>query len=313
VIFSVAAVSGVALLDSPELRWYAAQTGWLPRWLADLFALSPSVNPPFPSLSAPPAYSFLLLTSFTVLLLTVSLMAESITTFLLRLYRRLEAATNALSVAEDLSFEVLRASPSPAALVYADTLRIAQASQSFQEHFFADPEDLASRTLFDLVHFAFPDVIMGLMADSGGEISPALYSVEGETKIGRVRVEPIRFGGRSYIYINIQDISEQQYLQAAANALETPVVVISGSKRVLCFNRAAVALFEGLTYGIEASAALHRGTLPAGWWAIGLRTRLERRLELDGKRWVATCTASRLPGEKDALVVLSLRSAEGGQ
>ena len=309
VLFCVAAVATVALIDAPELRWYVSQAGLLPRWIADTLPARTVASQPFPSLNVPPTYSFLLLASFTGLLLAVALTAESITTFLLRLYRRLETSKKALSVAEELSYEVLRASPSPAALVYADTLRVAQASQSFQEHFFLDADTMLNRNFLELVQFAFPDVITGLIA-SGGEVCPAVYSVQGETKIGKVRVEPIHFGGRSYFYIHIQDVSEQQVLQTAVDVLDNPVIVIGGTKRVVCCNRAAAAIFTGLEPGVQAAAALSRDNLPEGWWDTGLRTHLERRLELHGKRWMASCVSSRIAGEKEPHTVLSLRLTE---
>jgi PAS domain-containing protein len=311
VLLAVATVAAVALINAPDLRWYLAQAGSLPDWASRLLPEAPASAQPFPSLHAPPAYSALMLASFTVLLFTVALVSESVTTLLLRLYKRLDASTRALGVAEDLSFEVLRASPSPAALIYADTMHVAQASQSFQEQFFLNADSLLGRPLLDLVRFAHPEVIAELLSGDGGEVFPAICHVDAETRVARVRAEPIQFGGRVYVYVNIQDMSEQQFLQAALDSLDVAVVVLSDSKRIVAFNPAAVALFGALEAGAEADASLRLGGFPEGWWETGLRARLERTLEAGGKRWNVVCATARILSEKNALTIATLRQAGG--
>jgi len=314
VLLSVATVLTVALMDAPELRWYVTQAGSLAQWLIGLLPrTSASAAQPFPGLNTPPAYLFMLLLLFAVLLFTVALMTESVTSLLLRLSGRLEAATKAASVAEDLSSEVLRVSPTPAAIVYTDTLKIAQASQSFLHHLFVDPKALLDRNLFDLVEFAYPEVIENLITGNGGEVPLAVYTVHGETRVAEVRVNSILYGGRRYAYVNIQDISDLHYLEAALNSLDDALLVLSPTPRILHCNQAAKDLLGDLQPGADAAAALAQANLPNGWWELGQRSRQERRFELNGRRIAATCVAARLPGEREAHTVLMMHSLEGEQ
>jgi hypothetical protein len=308
VLLSVVAVTTVALINAPELRWYLTQAGSLPHWVTQLLPeRSATFVQPFPSLHAPPTYSVLLLASFTALLFTVALMTETVTSLLQRLYQRLESSVHALNAAEELSFEVLRASQLPAALLYADTLHIAQVSESFLDQLFLNADSLSHYRILDVVRFAYPEIIADLLAGNGGEVAPAIFYAEAEPRVARVRAVPIRFGGRSYIYFSIEDISDQQVMETALNTLDNAVVVVSGSKHVLCFNPAAKALFRKLDVGIEAAVCLRQEGLPEGWWETGLRARLERTIEIESKRWVATCSSERILGEKDALTIVALR------
>src|SRR6185436_5269360 len=68
VCLSIITVSMIALLDGPELRWYATQTGpWAKRFIELIPASSMTKQNPFPSLNSPPSYFFVLLILFTVL------------------------------------------------------------------------------------------------------------------------------------------------------------------------------------------------------------------------------------------------------
>ena len=311
VLFSIATVLTVALIDAPELRWYVTQIGPWARWLMDLLPARSATGPqPFPSLNTPPSYLFVLLVFFTVLLFTVALMTESVTSFLLRLSGRLEAATRALGLAEDLSLDVLRASPSPAALVHSDTFKIAQASQSFMHHLFLTSESLLNKDLFGLIEFAYPEVVKELIAGTGGKVPLAVYRVHGEARVAEVRVEPITHGGHHYAYVNMQDISDLQYLQIALNSISDALIVTSENQHILYFNQAAQDLFGDLRPGMDAAIPLRQANLPNGWWELGIRTRQERRLEVRGQRYIANCVAARILGEAHALTVLTLRRLE---
>jgi len=250
-----------------------------------------------------------LLILFSVLLCSVSLMTEALNSFLRRVYGRLEAAANALNMVENLSSEVLLASPLPAALIHPDTFKIAHTSQSFMHHLLLTQDSLLSRNLFGLVEFSYPEVIEQLIGGEGGDVPLAVYRVDGEARIAKVRVDLIRYGGTRYAYLTMQDISDVQCLHAALNVVGDALIVISVSQHVLYFNRAAKDLFSELQPGGDATVPLGRTNLPTGWWQLGMRSRQERIFELNSKRFVATCVAAPILGEKDPLTVLNIQLA----
>jgi len=307
---SIATVLAVALIDVPELRWYVAQSGPSARRAMALLPTLPLSRSPFPGTSLPPSYMLALLLLLVILIVTVALLTESFTTLLARLYGRVESSITALARAETLSSNVLQASPFPAALVYADTFRIARASASFFHHMMLRPDDLLSKNLFTVVGFTYPEVIESLMTGSGGSVPLAAYRVGGELRVASVRVDPINHGGRRYAYVTLQDVSDSQYLQMALNALDTALLVI-GAGEVRYFNRAAKGMFEDLEPGMNAGTPLRRGSLPDGWWELNARSRQERVVEFDGERYAASCVAARILGERDALTVVSLQLAAG--
>jgi len=312
VALTLGTVLGVALLDVPELRWYVSQTGSWANWLMAAIPQTSDTGPqPFPGLNTPPAYLFVLLGVFLILLLAVAMLTDSLRSFLLRLYGRLETATKALTVAEDLSSEVLRVSPLPAALVYSDTLMVAQASESFLHELFLKPDSLLSGNLFQIVEFAYPEVVEALIRGNGGDVPLAIYRVDGELRIAKVRVQPLHYAGHRFAYVNLQEISDLQYLQAALNAVDDALLVLGPERRVLYFNSAAQQLWGELQPGMDASVPLRKANLPEGWWELGMRTRQERRLTISGQRLAAHCIAAPILGERETLTVITTRRLGG--
>ena len=304
----------VAIVDTPELRWFAAQLGSAShRFLAALPQNAGMNSQPFPSLNFPPAYYFVLIAMFAALVFTVALMTESLTSLLGHVSNRLESATRALGVAENLSSEVLRLAPLPAALVYSDTLQVAQVSESFLQHFFLSADSLLhKKDLFALVEFVHPEVIQAVISGHGGEIPVAAYRVDGEPRAARILVHPVNYGGRHYAYVNIQDITDLQTVMAAFNAVDETLIVLNAKQRVLYSNDKAKEMWGELEPGTDVALSLRKANLPDRWWELGMRSRQERRLELNGKQFVANCAAARILGEREALTVLTMRPAGGG-
>ncbi len=309
-ILSVLTVFTVALMNAPELRWYLYQAGlpaeWLLSRLPDLSAGAPQ---PFPGLTTLPGYLIVLLISFTVLLLSLAVMTDSFKTLVLRVYGQLASADDALTALESLSTEMLRSSPTPTALLYADTLGVAQASESFMRRLLLKPGDLPDKNLFGLIEFSYPEIIQELIAGSGGEVPTAVYRVGGELRVARVLVHPIRQGRIRYACIRLDEITDFYYLKAAFDAVEEAVVLIGAERRILYCNRAALDLLPQVAIGVDAAPALRQPNLPESWWDLGLQRRFERQFELHGRAYRVYGTALRVPGEPDSLNVLRLCQA----
>jgi hypothetical protein len=303
----------VAIVDTPELRWFAAQLGSVAhRILAALPQNAGMNSQPFPTLNFPPAYYFVLIAMIAALMFTVALMTESLTSLLGLVSSRLESATRALGVAENLSSEVLRLAPMPAALVYSDTFQVAEVSESFLQHFLLNSNSVRDQNdLFSLVEFVHPEVIQALISGRGGEVPVAAYRVDGEPRAARILVHPVNYGGRRYAFLNIQDITDLQTVMAAFNAVDETLIVFSAKQRILYSNEKATEMWGELEPGTDVAFSLRKANLPDGWWELGMRSRQERRLELNGKQFIANCFAARILGEREALTVLTMRPAGG--
>lgn len=311
VLLAALTVTLVALVEAPELRWYMQQSGvpadWLIRHLPELATASR----PFPTLSTPAPYLFVLLELFAVLLLAAAMMTGSFNALLLRLYDRLGSSVEALTRSENRSLEVLRASPVPTALVYCDTFKVEQVSESFMRELVPRTESLADKNLFDLIHFSYPDVVEALIAGEGGELPMAVYRVGDETRMAKVRVHPIAHEGTRYACVSIEDISTWYYLDAASRAMGEALLAVDAGDRTLYFNHAAEELFGAMHVGMDAAATLRPGDPGNDWWRLGMRKQSERQVEFAGKRYRAACVVLDVPGERGRLTMIRLRLSEG--
>lgn len=309
-LISLGTVCLVAWQDVPDLRWNALEIHLFPQWIARLLPEPLGAVPqPFPSLNTTPAYVFTLLASFSTGMLAIVLMSESWNSYLIRLYSRLSASRNALDKAESLSSEVLRASPWPAALVYKDTFQVAEMSESFLQDLLLSHEHVQEQDFFDVVRFSDPDAVKNLVTGNGGEVPFAVYRLGKELRIARTRVHPVRHKDLGLAYVSLEDLTDGYYLKAALNSVDHPLVILSSAQRVLYLNAAAGKIFENLDVGAEATSCLQVTNLPTGWWEMGLHSRREREVHVNSHRYRALCVASRIPGEKEALTILSLQLA----
>lgn len=313
VLMAVSVVVLVALIEAPELRWYLVQIGVPAEWLIRHLPESSSGVAQHPgAVNAGASYFFVVLELFAVFLVALALMAESFTALLRRLYGRLGASATALDDALGCSREMMRASPVPAALVYADTCKIAEASDRLMDHLALTADALLDGTLFDHIRFSYPDVVEALIFGTGGEIPLAVYRQGNETRMARVRVASIHRRGIRYAYVTIEDISHPHYLQAAFDAGAGAQVVVGADGQIVCFNQAAGRLFEDMHIGMSAALAFNQPHLPERWWELGLKSRLARRVELGNKPYQVDGVAVEIPGERDPLNLLTLRATQGG-
>lgn len=304
-LLAVAAATFVALLNAPQLRWYMSQLG-IPVEAIPA-ALTLQGPRPFPGLDMPAAYLFLLLVTFAVLVFAVALLSQSVAAQLRGLLARLEASGKALTQANTLAAEVMRAAPYPTVLVYADTLNVAQASQVFLQRLELLPEWLQERDLFALVDFGAPEAIREMIAGDGGEVPVATYRVGGTLHLARIRVSPVRHAGVRYACVTFEDALEGIVQHAAFDAVSDALLVIGWDGRIRAFNSAAAGSLPALRAGLDAALVLGAGEGAAGWWVLGPRAQRERPVSLGGKSYEARCTAVAIPGMQDRLTVVQLR------
>lgn len=135
-LFASAAVTTVALAESPELRWYFSLLGvpvtrlsWeAPAWMP---------GRPIPFRGAEVFADELLVTlgMFAMFQVTAAAFSESSAALVVRLSDRLRTADELRAEMQGLFQAVLHADPSPALIVYRDTGQVVYASQSFLNQF----------------------------------------------------------------------------------------------------------------------------------------------------------------------------------
>lgn len=303
---AVMAVSLVALAESPALRWYLGRLGvplahrldWLGGWLErdGAGALGGST---------PPALVFVVLVVFALTLLSVAFIGESLTSLLVILYRRLARSSVAREDAEHLSNKLLKGSPDPALVVYSDSGRIVQASDSFARDLLLEHEGVVGSSLFEVVEFSYPDIVRGALG--GGEVPFVVYRVHDELRVGRLNAWSIRHADTDYSCVTLRDVTDVYYLQAALDSVEDPHLILDEEDRVVYSNRAASVLFGALETGADASDELSRRASPEGWWRLGLRQLHDRRVEVSQRAFTVSLSGTRLPGESERLTVVRMR------
>ena len=302
---SIVAVGIVAMIESPELRWYLFQLG-LPRWLASAVPGAPARQTPFPGVDAQPAYVFVVLEVFAVLELACAALSASAS----RLVRRIDARPGSSPREEDDLFRsALLASPTPTAIVEEDDGRILLASEGFVKRMLLHGEDLQGRKLFDVMRFREPGRVRELLHAPGGVLDLCSYSIGAEVRVARMEAHPVMHKGWRYACVRVEDLTELSYLQAVVRDLGDPVVVLAADGLLRYANRAAEDLFGELYLGLEAAQGLARPGLPEGWWTRDDVPAPGPPLEIEGQTYRVNSLGVGLAAERLRLVTLRRETA----
>lgn len=312
-LLSITVVTSVALAESPELRWYFSQLGIsldrVPRALP--FLPLPGRPQPFPSLAGQPAYSFVLLEGFAVLLLACAWLSHSLSGGVLRLYAPLGSPAEGGSHPQGIFQAALKASPAPAVLVSAESGHVLLASDSFLRSMLFHGENLVRRDLFELIRFSEPDRVRSLIAGNGREMPFCSYWVGDEARVAGLQVYPFQCRGESYACLRFVDRTDLYYLQTALQAVNEPLVVISTDDRLCYANGAAERLFGELYFGLEAAAVLERAELPERWWDARRSGPQERRVVIGGTSYWVSAVATVAADMAESLNIVRLRREVG--
>ena len=217
------------------------------------------------------------------------------------------ASRRAKRRAENLFQSVLHASPMPSALVERASGRVIDGSDSFRRQFL-DGHALSAGTLFDVIGFSQPERIEQLIARGSGTAWYAVHHVAGVARMANVRCYSVEHEGASYVYLVLEDVTEQHYLKAAFDAVPDPVLILSSSETLLYANRAAEELFGNLYFGMEVAPLLRQDGLEDGWWKRMERFD-EQRVEISLQPHDANAVPFRFAGEAESSTILTLHNA----
>jgi diguanylate cyclase (GGDEF)-like protein len=210
--------------------------------------------------------------------------------------------------AESLFQAVLRASPHPAAIVDRATGFLIDASTSLLRDLLGATVLPRQKRLTDLVPFSLPERIEQLIARGAGSALHNVYHVAGVGRVANVRAYAVEHEGGSYAYVVVEDVTEQNYLKAAFDAIPDAVLVIGADERLLYGNHAAEQLFGDLYFGVDASPLLARPELDRRWWLRRTTRFDEQRIVVNGQPYAAASVVFRFAGEAEASTILTLRN-----
>jgi len=305
---SIIAVTGIATMESADLRWYLMQ--FRLSWLSQLAAMGSSFLPEVAGADGStltPTYEFTLLVMFAAIQGTVAFLSRPLALVLVRVNSRLEVSGKLLSEVQGLFHAVLRAEPEPAVIMYADSGQLVQASDSFFKRMFVRPSDLVGRGLFDIVTFDDRERVMAGLKAPSGELPFCVYRVHGEKRIANVSFHRTQHEGLQYLYVGFQEVTELYHLKSAFDAVDDALMVIEADARLHYSNQAARALFGELHFGQEiASVPTLRSLLDA---EADLRDEAEERYRvINDQPYDIHRLITQLPGETAPCTIVWLHS-----
>jgi hypothetical protein len=310
-------VSAVALSQTPELRWYASELHVSEHWVRALLGSSAQSSGagPLPGFYAPVSYDVVLLEVFGVLIFACAVAAESLSNSFERLLDHLTVARTQAALGQEMWSTLLLQLPLPALLVDAETLQVVLAGEHLAS-FHAAGTELIGRSVVEAIGFSYPERVQELIRGNGGSIEAVVVHTDERVRVVTVRVRHLLHEERRLALMLLEDTTATLSLEAALDAQESPALVIDAHGRVLVASRGARAFVPLATPGANADEALLPSDAPPlrarangaapRWWEPGFTGRRRVQVMLADREYQALCTAVALPGEQEALYVVSL-------
>lgn len=310
---STVSVTLVALMDSPDLRWSAVQSG-LP--IASLVAIMDKHQiagiQPFSAYLQPVEAEAVILIAFIGVMVASANAVDVIASALRDGEERLSAAANLSRQRSDAAFEVLQASPWPAVLIAESTGVIADASRAFSERFWVRPEEVVEGKLTDVLTFSYPDVIESLIRAADGEPKIAEHVIEGERRFSEVSARRVSVGGLQFVYVSLIDVTENLFEKLALDNMAIATIVLDDQERILSLSgRPTRDLIRFAPIGTRAEEAFKTSSPSFAWWRLGVQRSRDLRLELNSQTFHAACAVISATGQTEAFTLISLTPIEG--
>ncbi|TLY61295.1 MAG: hypothetical protein E6K52_08285 [Gammaproteobacteria bacterium] len=281
---AILAVAAVALIQAPELRWYASGLNTAVAWLAPFFGKEGAAG------SAPCAMA-----------------SEYFGTVFEMLRAHVAAARVEAQRGHELWAGLIEHLPVPAVLVEVDTLRVICASERLVPAFGTGDAPLAGRDFFQAIRFSYPEVVEELITGIGGVAPLTVIRVADQLRTADVRVQHLARQGRRFALVMLEDVTEGFCVKAALDAAEHAALVVDSQGSVMGFNRPAQGLFPKAAIGTDISRLFSQPDSDARWWEPGLTGRRKLHVEILQRVYQVTCSTVALPGEEQSIYVIALR------
>ena len=309
---AVVVVTLAALIEAPELRWYASGIG---KWAADLLADPTfSTAAPFPGFYAPSGYYVALLESFIVLMVASAAAADYLGTLSERQRAHAEIARERAQSGRELWTNLIEHLPVPALLVEVDTLKVLRFSNSIAPLLVPSEEGASwiGQNVFQAIRFSYPEAVRSLIRGDSGPSRPCAMRVNDTLRLANVSVRHLGYEGRALALLAIEDVTDAFCTRAALDKMEDAVLVVDSKARVIACNNSTRVLFPNTDVGIEAAPLInHPGESAAPWWHPGLRGRRKRLVDIDGQIYQMTSATVPLAGEEEGFYVVAFLPVAG--
>jgi diguanylate cyclase (GGDEF)-like protein len=144
---------------------------------------------------------------------------------------------------------VMRAAGDPMVILYADTLQLAYASDSFYQRMLLDPGKVAGRSLYNLVRFENRERLEEMLEEQSGVVPFQQVEIGPEPIVVNLRFFHSEHEGTRYLHITFEEATDLFYFQLAFDAIEDPVLIVGDVGQLFYSNRAARALLGELYVG----------------------------------------------------------------
>lgn len=310
-LMSVIAVALVAILESPELKWYVALHSGLDwKRLESLAIPSASTLDPFPDLETGLGFQLVILEVFSLFQLTAAAVSSSLNTLLLRMHGRLQWSNKALEEVQGIFQSVLHAAPEAGLIIVADTKQVVYANESFLKRMLLSPEAIAGKGLFEVMHFSEPGRVKEAIEQGTGQLAFCTYYVGYEARVANILVYRTEHVGTGYVYVGIQDLTDLYYLDATFNAMKDPLMVIDADNRLLYANKISETLVGKIFFGMDMTELLKLPGMDNSWWRERLKPDEKWKVEISRKPYEVTKKEVALPGAARRCVILTFHDVE---
>ncbi|HEX4267729.1 MAG TPA: hypothetical protein VHY36_07575, partial [Steroidobacteraceae bacterium] len=224
-LLAILAVAAVALIESPELRWYAS--GLVPQasQLTPLLGGVSRATEPFPGFYAPPGYFLVMLEVFAVLMVACAFAAEYLGTVFDRLHTDLAAARAEVGRGQELWTSLIQELPLPAVLVDTRTLQVVSESGELAT-LCVDGAPAVGRKLGEAIRFSYPEIVEDLVNGTGGRAEKVVLRRGSEILLAGIRVQHVPYKGRRLALVLIEEMTVAFAIRAALDVAEQAILVV---------------------------------------------------------------------------------------
>jgi hypothetical protein len=195
--------------------------------------------------------------------------------------------------------------PLPALLIDTNSLLIVKCGVTATGYLRLD-QPVEGRPIFEVVKFAFSDLVQELIVGASGETSSTTLHIAEDTRVVHVKVLHLVHKKRRLALLTIEDLTEVFCLRAAWDSFEHAGLLIDAAGKVRAFNKAATMLFSGLEPGASADGFLSQRVAGLAWWDPGIAKRRKMHIEIESRIYEVTCSEITLPSEEGILSSVSL-------
>jgi len=222
---------------------------WLPRITAALAVAGVWIADAAAGTSAGAGQNAAVLWLFTAASAGLAFAAPVLSGLLVRLHQRMRSESDLAEEARGAFEAVMRGAGDPIVVVYADTLQVAHASESFYRRMLLDRRTSRGRSLFNLLRFANRERMESMLEEESGVIPFQHVEIGPEPIVANLRFFHSDHAGTRYLHITFEELTDLYYFQHAFDAIEDPLVIVGDVGELFYANRAANALLGELYVG----------------------------------------------------------------